>query len=66
MGTVAIYRNIKVMIHTKDHRPPHVHAIGPDTEAVFNLETMELMRSRGFDSKAVTRIRKFIEDRREE
>ncbi len=66
MGTVAIYRNVRITIFTKDHRPPHVHAIAPDAEAVFNLETMELIRSNGFDSKSVTRIRQFIEDRREE
>jgi hypothetical protein len=66
MGTVAIYRNIRIVIFTRDHRPPHVHAIGPDAEAVFNLETMELTHANGFDSKSVTRIRQFIEDRREE
>lgn len=66
MGTVAIYRNIRIVIHSNDHKPPHVHAIGPDAEAVFNLETMDLIRCHGFNSKAVTQIRYFIETRKEQ
>lgn len=66
MGTVAIYGNVRIVIHTKDHQPPHVHAIAPDAEAVFNLKTMQLIRSRGFDTKSVTKIRQFIEDRQDE
>lgn len=66
MGTVANYRNVRIVIHSRDHRPPHVHAIAPDAEAVFNLETMELVRVQGFDLKSVTKIRQFIESRREE
>lgn len=66
MGTVAIYRNIRIVIHSRDHKPPHVHAIAPDAEAVFILETMELVRSNGFDAKSVTQIRQFLENRKEE
>ena len=64
MGTIAIYRNIRIVIHSRDHSPPHVHAIGPDAEAVFNLITMELIRADGFDSKSVKQIGQFIWSRK--
>ena len=66
MGTIAIYKNIRIVIHTRDHTPPHVHAIAPDAEAVFNLLTIELIRSKGFDYQSVMQIKKFIELRNEE
>ena len=66
MGTVAIYKNVRIVIHSRDHLPPHVHAIAPEAEAVFDLGTLQLLRSRGFDAKSVARIRQFIELRKEE
>jgi len=66
VGTVAIYKNVRIVIHTRDHAPPHVHAIAPDAEAVFNLNTMELIRVDGFDSKSVKQIKTFIEGRKDE
>ena len=66
MGTVAIYRNVRIVIFPRDHGPPHVHAIGPGAEAVFNLGSLELVRCRGFDSRAVGRIRQFLSERKNE
>ena len=66
MGTIAIYRNVRIVIFPKDHRPPHVHAIAPDAEAVFDLRNLELIKSRGFDSRAVTKIQRFLESRKDE
>jgi hypothetical protein len=66
MGTIAIYRNVRIMIFPRDHGPPHIHAVAPDAEAVFILKDLELVRSRGFDSGAVTKIRQFLEERKDE
>lgn len=60
MGTVAVYKNIRIVIHTRDHSPPHVHAIGPDAEAVINLITMEVIQVNGFDARSVKQIQQFI------
>lgn len=66
MGTIAIYRNIRIVIFSRDHGPPHVHAIGPNAEAVFNLKDLELVRSKGFDSRSVSKIRQFLCERKSE
>ncbi len=31
--------NIRVVIHTKEHKPAHVHILGPDAEAKIELKT---------------------------
>jgi len=37
MPTVLRRGRLRLVIYPADHRPAHVHAIGPDGEAVFNL-----------------------------
>lgn len=37
MPTVIRDGRLRIVIYTNDHRPAHVHVIGPDGEAVFNL-----------------------------
>jgi hypothetical protein len=37
MPTVLRRGRLRIVIYLADHRPAHVHAIGPDGEAVFNL-----------------------------
>ena len=66
MGTVAIYRHVRIVIYSRDHEPPHVHAIAPNAEAVFNLKNFELVRLSGFNSKSVEKIRLFLQSRKGE
>ena len=37
MPTILRFRGLRVMIYTNDHRPPHVHVIGPGAEARIAL-----------------------------
>jgi hypothetical protein len=37
MVTVFRVRRFRIVIFSNDHRPPHVHAIGPDCEARIAL-----------------------------
>ena len=64
MGTIFIYRNMRVMIFANDHRPPHVHVIAPGARAVFNLYGIELVRSTGFDTRAINKIESFLTEKR--
>jgi hypothetical protein len=54
--TVAHYKSIRFMIRTNDHPPPHVHAIKDDCEAVVEIQTGKVIRSRGFSAQDLTRI----------
>jgi hypothetical protein len=35
--TILRFRNFRIVIYINDHPPAHVHARGPDMEAVFYL-----------------------------
>ena len=37
MPTILRFRGLRVMIYSYDHRPPHVHVIGPGAEAAVAL-----------------------------
>ncbi|MGH9380424.1 MAG: DUF4160 domain-containing protein [Thermoanaerobaculia bacterium] len=41
MPTVLRMGDLRVVIYPNDHRPAHVHVIGSDGEAVFNLHCPE-------------------------
>jgi hypothetical protein len=50
------------VVYPNDHRPAHVHVIGPGAEAVFNLNCPtgppELRESFGFSIAAANRIKR--------
>jgi hypothetical protein len=58
--TVLRIEGLRVVIWPNDHRPAHVHVIGPDREAVFNLNCPdgppELRESFGFKLGDLNRI----------
>lgn len=61
MVTIDRIGNLRVVIYTNDHRPPHVHVIGDGKEAVFKLipETHDvlLIENYGFSRVALTKIK---------
>jgi hypothetical protein len=60
MPTVLRIGGLRVVIWPNDHRPPHVHVMGADGEAVFNLHCPsgppELRESYGFRLADLNRI----------
>jgi hypothetical protein len=60
MPTVLRLGGLRVAIYPNDHRPAHVHVIGPGLEAVFNLHCphgpAELRESFGFSRQQVARV----------
>ncbi len=63
--TLLRTKNLRVVVYPKDHGPPHIHVIGPDAEARFQLEDMECIFSRGFSKGALKRIGQFLRDKEE-
>jgi len=61
MPTVFRFDGLRVVIYPADHRPEHVHVIGPDGEAVFILNCPagppELRENYGFSRPQVGRIK---------
>lgn len=60
MPTILRFRGLRVVIYANDHRPPHVHVIGPDREARIGLrderEHPWLMTNEGLSRRQVAGI----------
>jgi hypothetical protein len=54
MPTIPRLDGLRVVIHSNDHSPEHVHVLGPDCEAVFELHCPDgpstLRKSYGFET----------------
>ena len=54
----------RVVIYTNDHRPPHVHVLGPDAHARFellcDLGQVRLLSNIGFSLKALREIEAYL------
>ena len=64
MPTVLRRGRLRIVIYPADHRPAHVHAIGADGEAVFNLNCpagpSELRENFGFKRRALAATEQLI------
>lgn len=64
MPTVFRFNGLRVTIYPNDHRPAHVHVIGSDHEAVFNLNCpsgpVELRENYGFSGSEINHIRRIL------
>lgn len=65
MPTVFSFKNIKFIIYTRDHNPPHVHAKSPKGEAKINIETLDCFYLRGFSERDLGVIIGFLESKKE-
>jgi hypothetical protein len=43
MPTIAIIDGVRILIHLKDHLPPHLHAIFAESEAQVSIATGEVL-----------------------
>lgn len=44
MGKLHQIGNTAIRVYANDHLPPHVHIVGPDEEALIEIETLAVMR----------------------
>ena len=69
MPTVDRISRQRVVIYPRDHRPAHVHVIGKDKEAVFNLHCPkgppELRENYRFSQTELSRIKAALAQRLE-
>lgn len=64
MPTVLRFDGLRVVIYPNDHRPAHVHVIGPGREAVFRLNrrdgAVEIRENWRFSRREVARIQRVL------
>ncbi|MBX9768050.1 MAG: DUF4160 domain-containing protein [Bdellovibrionales bacterium] len=65
MPTVFVIGPFKIIINTKDHRPAHVHCVGPGIFVVLEIETQEVIRNRGVSSKDIKKLQELVERNKE-
>ena len=66
MGTIFWIRNkMRLVIHSRDHRPPHVHIIAPDAEVRITIDTLEVLEVNGFDRSDIKEFVEFMKERQE-
>jgi len=60
MPTVLRFGGLRVVVYPNDHRPAHVHVVGKEHEAVFELSgatgTVTLRENYGFSRRDLARI----------
>ena len=67
MPTVLQVGPFRFFFYTGDgDEPPHAHVERDDCEAKFWLEPVRLERSHGFRRKEINRVRKLVEENREQ
>lgn len=65
MPIIIRTKNLKIFIYVKDHKPAHVHVIGPDAEAKIDIDTFQCLSVHGFSKKDVNQIIKFLKSNKE-
>ena len=65
MGTILVYRNIRIVIHSKDHPPAHIHAISPKGEAKIEIKSLLCFFSRGYSERDLKMIINLIREKQD-
>lgn len=43
MGRLFAFGNVRGVVYGGDHLPPHFHVVGPDFQAVVDMETLAVI-----------------------
>jgi hypothetical protein len=65
MGTIFRYRDVRIVIRTKDHNPPHVHVVRGDAEAKIEILSQKVVLSSGFTRNDLKRIATFLAEQKD-
>ncbi|MGE0631426.1 MAG: DUF4160 domain-containing protein [Pseudobdellovibrionaceae bacterium] len=65
MPTIFIIGPFRIVINTADHRPAHVHCIGPGVVVIIEIGIQRVIRNNGVPSKDVKRLKEFIKENKE-
>ena len=64
MPTVLRLHGLRIVVYPNDHRPAHVHVIGNEQEAIFNLRCPDgpasLRENYGFTLHELTAVQKAL------
>ena len=55
MPEISRFKGITIHIYYDDHNPPHFHAIHGEDEALFSIETLEIIKGK-LPKKAILQV----------
>lgn len=65
MPTVLIIKGYRFFFYINDHTPPHIHVEKGRSTAKYDLRNAELVKSKRFNAKEISEIRKLVIDNAE-
>lgn len=65
MPTISVFYGIIILMHIKDHNPPHIHAIYGEKEATFLIENGKKYTG-NLPNRAIKMVQEFIRINKEE
>lgn len=60
MPTILRYQGYRFFFYANDHTPRHIHVEKSDGTAKFNLDPIELVKSKRFNAAEINEIRKLV------
>jgi hypothetical protein len=65
MPTVFYIEGYRFFFYSNEHLPKHIHIEKAEKTAKFNTETIELIKSSGFNATELKQIRSLVEKNQE-
>jgi hypothetical protein len=65
MPTILRIKGYRFFFYANDHYPVHIHIEKEVKTAKFNLQPLELVFSRGFNSSELSQMRKLVKENSE-
>jgi len=62
MPTILRINGFRFFFYSNEHLPIHIHIEKDNKTAKFNLEFIELVKSRGFNASELKEMRKLVSD----
>jgi hypothetical protein len=62
MPTILLKNGYRFFFYSNEHLPIHIHIEKNDKTAKFEIENLELIRSRKFNASELKEIRKLVEE----
>lgn len=65
MPTVFYIDGFRFFFYSNEHLPKHIHIEKAEKIAKFNIETIEIIKSSGFNASELKQIRNLVEENQE-
>lgn len=62
MPTVIVLKGFRFFFYSNDHDPLHIHVEKDNKTAKFNLDPVELIKSKRFNASELKAVRKLTEE----